>query len=102
LLVEILDSSNTPLGGYRVVGDSSEGEHWVSKESCHGEWCHTTGTGGYAKVGNVTFEPGPFIDGSWTVYVVDAAGSRVSPVVTLNFSTDPNQWVWDHILFRRK
>jgi hypothetical protein len=102
ILVEILDQSGTPLGGYRVVGDSSTGEHKVSEESCHARWCKTTGSGGYAKVGNVSFEPGVFIDGSWSVYLADGSGQQVSPVVTLSYAVDPNQWTWDHILFRRK
>jgi len=102
LLVEILDQSKTPLGGFRVVGDSSDGKHWISEESCYGQWCKTTGSGGYAKVGNVSFEPGPFFDGTWSVYLADKAGQQVSPVVTLPYSSDPSQWVWDHILFMQK
>jgi hypothetical protein len=102
ILVEILDPSGTPLGGYRIVGDSSTGEHKISEESCHQRWCKTTGSGGYAKVGNVSFEPGPFIDGSWTIYMVDGGGQQVSPAITLNYSSDSTQWVWDHILMRSK
>ena len=101
IYVEILDANGTPLGGYRVIGDSTTGQHWESGESCW-EWCKTTGTGGYAKVANVTFEPGPFIDGAWNIYLVDGAGNQVSPVVSFPYSTDPNQWVWDHILFKKK
>jgi hypothetical protein len=102
VIIEILDPGNTPLGGYRVVGDSSDGQHFVSEESCYGQWCKTTGSGGYAKVGNVSFEPGPFIDGTWSIYLVDKGDAQVSPVVTLAYSTDPNQWTWDFILFRQK
>jgi hypothetical protein len=101
IIIEILDANNVPLGGYRVVGDSTTAEHRVSEESCW-DFCKHTVPGGYAKVGNVTFEPGGFIDGAWSLYLVDGAGSQVSPVVTLSYSTDPNQWVWDHILFKKK
>ncbi len=101
IFVEILNASGTPLGGYKVVGDSTTGQHFVSGESCW-EWCKATPPGGYAKVANVTFEPGPFIDGAWNIYLVDGAGNQVSPVVSFPYSTDPNQWVWDHILFKQK
>ncbi|MEJ2557168.1 MAG: hypothetical protein P8186_13250 [Anaerolineae bacterium] len=99
--VEILNAAGTPLGGYKVVGDSTTGQHFVSDESCW-SWCKATPPGGYAKVANVTFEPGPFIDGAWNIYIIDGAGNQVSPVVTLSYSTDPGQWVWDHILFKGK
>jgi len=101
VFVEILNAGGTPLGGYRVVGDSTEGIHWVSEESCW-EWCKATPPGGYAKVANVTFEPGPFIDGAWNIYLADGGGAQVSPVITLPYSTDPNQWTWDFILFKQK
>lgn len=99
--VEILNAAGTPLGGYKVVGDSTTGQHFVSDESCW-SWCKATPPGGYAKVANVTFEPGPFIDGAWNLYIIDGAGTQVSPVVTLSYGTDPGQWVWDHILFKGK
>ena len=99
--VEILNAAGTPLGGYRVVGDSTDGKHWVSSESCW-DWCTHTPTGGYAKVANVKFEPGSFIDGAWNIYLVDGGGTQVSPVVTLPYSTDPSQWYWDFILFKQK
>lgn len=101
VFVEILNQAGTPLGGYRVVGDSTDGNHWVSEESCW-EWCKATPHGGYAKVANVTFEPGSFIDGAWNLYLVDGGGQQVSPVVSLPYSTDPSQWAWDFIMFKQK
>jgi hypothetical protein len=104
VFVSVVDSSNTPLGGYRVVGDSAQIEfnnHVESGESCW-DWCAHTGEGGYAKAANLKFEPGAFIDGAWNVYLVDGGGTQVSPVVTLNYSTDPNAWRWDFIAFERK
>lgn len=102
IFVEILDSGkNIPLGGYKVVGDSTTGLHYESAESCW-DFCGMTPPGGYAKVANVKFEPGPFIDGAWSIYVVDGGGKQVSPVVTFPYSTNPDQWVWDHVLFRKR
>ena len=100
--VAITDQNNTPLGGYRVVGDSAQSpyqSHVESPPSCY-NWCATSGRGGYIKAANVKFEPGPFIDGTWNIYLVDGAGQQVSPVVPLTYSTDPNAWRWDFVAFR--
>jgi hypothetical protein len=104
VFVAITDQSNTPLGGYRVVGDSPQVEfnsHVESLPSCF-DWCTSTGKGGYAKVANAKFEPGPFIDGTWNIYLVDGGGAQVSPVVPLNYSTDPAAWRWDFVYFKLK
>ena len=101
IFVSVTDQNNTPLGGYKVVGDSSDGQHAESPVSCH-DWCGSTGKGGYAKVVNLKFEPGAFIDGSWTVRLVDGGGTQVSPAVTLNYSTNEDAWRWDFIWFRLK
>ena len=102
VFVTVTDANNTPLGGYRVVGDSTvDVPQVVSPESCW-SWCTHTGQGGYAKVANLKFEPGPFIDGAWNIYLADSSGNRVSPVVSLTYSTDPSQWVWDFVSFVQK
>lgn len=102
--VAIVDANNTPLYGYKVVGDSPNvefGSHVESAPSC-ADWCATTGQSGLVKACNVKFEPGPFIDGVWNIRVVDGGGSQVSPTVSLPYSTDPNQWAWDFIVFKHK
>ena len=101
IYISITDQNNTPAGGYKVVGDSTTGLHVESAESCF-SWCAGTTKGGYAKVANVKYEPGAFIDGTWTIRVVDGSGTQVSPAVPLNYSTDPNQWRWDFVWFRLK
>jgi hypothetical protein len=47
-------------------------------------------------------EPGSFSDGTWNVYLADEGGAQLSKVVPLSYSTDPNQWVWDFIIFKKK
>jgi hypothetical protein len=103
VFVAITDQNNTPLGGYKVVGDCANApiQHVESPPSCY-DWCTTTGVGGYVKAANTKFEPGPFVDGTWNIYVVDGSGRQVSAVVPLNYSTDPNQWRWDFIAFKMK
>jgi hypothetical protein len=102
ILVDITDGKDVPLGGYKVIGDSSNGMHFVSAESCY-TYCKLSGIkGGYIKRANVEFSPGPFIDGSWTLYLVDKSGTQVSPTVTLSYSTDPSQRYWDFVWFVKK
>jgi len=104
VFIAIVDQNDTPLGGYRVIGDSSAIEfnsHVETLESCF-DWCTHTGEGGYAKVANVKFEPGAFIDGTWNIYVADGGGTQVSPVVALSYGTDPSQWRWDFVVFKLK
>ena len=83
------------------MGDSTDGQHLVSAESCW-DWCKASPAGGYAKVANTKFEPGGFFDGAWNIYLVDGSGNQVSPVVTFPYSSDPGQWVWDFVLFKQK
>jgi len=105
IYVNITDANETPLGGYRVIGDSSNGMHYESAESC---WDYCTGNfkepgGGYKKRANIKVEPpGGFFDGTWNFYVVDGGGGQVSPTLSFTYSSDPSQWVWDFIWFMRK
>jgi hypothetical protein len=104
VFVAIVDANNTPLGGYKVVGDSSDVEfnnHVVSPPSCY-DWCTTTGQSGYVKAANLKFEPGAFINGTWNIYLVDGGGAQVSAVVSFPYSTDPNSYTWDFVVFKHK
>lgn len=102
ILAAIVDGNNTPVGGLKIVGDHvPSGKHaesplsdWsYSKASCLG--CN------YIKQGNIQFEPGPFEDGTWNIYVADANGTQLSKVIPLSYSSDPNQWVWDFFIFQK-
>ena len=55
----------------------------------------------YIKTGNVKFEPSTFSDGVWSIYVADGQGNQLSPAVPLSYSSDPGQWVWDFVVFRK-
>lgn len=102
IYVSVVSEGNIPLGGYKIVGDHvPSGLH---AESALSSWnwsvvncldCN------YIKQGNVKFEPGPIIDGAWNIYLADEGGHQVSPVLSLNYTSDPNQWVWDFVIFRR-
>lgn len=99
IYVAIVTSGNVPIGGLKVVGDHSSGIH---VESAPSDW-HWSATNcldcDYIKFANVKFEPGTFSDGVWNIYVADSAGTKLSPVVPLSYSADPEQWVWDFIIF---
>ncbi|MCB0168884.1 MAG: hypothetical protein KDI79_31945, partial [Anaerolineae bacterium] len=99
IYVAIVTASNVPIGGLKIVGDHSSGTH---VESALSDW-HWSATNcldcDYVKFGNVKFEPGTFSDGVWNIYVADSAGTPLSPVVPLSYSADPEQWVWDFIIF---
>lgn len=97
--VAIVSAGNVPVGGYKVVGDHSSGMHLESTLS-DWNWSATNCLDcDYIKFGNVKFEPGPFGDGVWNIYVADEAGTQLSPVVPLPYSANPEQWVWDFIIF---
>lgn len=99
IYVAIVTASNVPIGGLKIVGDHSSGIHI---ESAPSDW-HWSATNcldcDYVKFGNVKFEPGTFSDGVWNIYVADSAGTPLSPVVPLSYSANPEQWVWDFIIF---
>ncbi|MCB0208437.1 MAG: hypothetical protein KDJ52_03890, partial [Anaerolineae bacterium] len=99
IYVAIVTSGNVPIGGLKVVGDHSSGIHI---ESAPSDW-HWSATNcldcDYIKFANVKFEPGTFSDGVWNIYVADSAGTPLSPVLPLSYSADPEQWVWDFVLF---
>jgi hypothetical protein len=102
VFVAAVDQNNTPIGGMKVVGEHSSGKRVESPPT---DWSYTAVNCldcGYVKQGNVKFEPGPFEDGTWNVYLVDGGGSRVSPTVSLSYSPDSSQWVWDFIIFKKK
>ena len=101
--VAVVNEGNIPLGGYKVVGDHvPSGQHVESAESAW-EWnvvnCLDCD---YVKQGNLKFEPGPFTDGVWNIYLADPGGTPLSETVSLSYATDPEQWVWDFVIFRRK
>ncbi|MCB0223613.1 MAG: hypothetical protein KDI02_07990 [Anaerolineae bacterium] len=99
IYVAIVTASNVPIGGLKIVGDHSSGIH---VESALSDW-HWSATNcldcDYVKFGNVKFEPGTFSDGVWNIYVADDGGNQRSPVVPLSYSSSPDQWVWDFIIF---
>ncbi len=92
----VSDSNGTPLGGYRIKGEHSSGRTYTSPPT---SWRYdaVNGLEGYIKQGNVKVELGGFEDGTWYLWVVDSAGSQVSDRYPLNYSSNPDTWVWDFI-----
>jgi len=98
-IIAVTDAGGTPLGGYQLLGKHSSG---IDYKSAPSSWQYdaVNGLGGYVKQGNLKFEPpGGFQDGTWTIWLVDSNGGRVSADVSLSYSSDPNTWAWDFIWF---
>ena len=96
-IVAITDPNNIPIGGHRIVGTNSAGVRYESAQSSW-QFDAVSGLEGYLKFGNVKFEPpGGYNDTTWTIYVVDSAGSQVSAPISLTYPSDPNQRAWDFI-----
>ena len=102
IYVAIVSEGNLPIGGLKIVGDHvPSGRHVVSPPS-DWNWSATNCLDcDYIKFGNVKLEPGTFEDGTWNIYVADEAGNQLSAAVPLTYSSDPSQWVWDFIIFKK-
>lgn len=102
IYIAITTLDNVPIGGLKVVGDHlPSGEH---KESPLSDWNWSASNCldcDYIKFGNLKFEPGTFSDGVWNIYVADGQGNPLSPTASFSYSSDPAQWVWDFVLFRK-
>ncbi|RMF05812.1 MAG: hypothetical protein D6768_00485 [Chloroflexi bacterium] len=101
--VAIVSEGNIPIGGLKVVGDHSPSGAHVESGLSDWNWSVTNCLDcDYIKFGNLKFEPGPFEDGVWSVYVADEQGNQLSEAVPLTYSANPDQWVWDFLIFRKK
>ena len=100
MVVALTDGNNTPIGGLYVMGEHSSGKTYKSPASSW-QYDALNGLEGYIKQGNIKFEPGVFEDGTWNVYVVDSNGTQLSDKIPLSYSSDPNQWVWDFIWWKK-
>jgi hypothetical protein len=103
IYVALIDANNVPIGGLKMVGDHvPSGRH---AESALSDWSWSVTnclSCDYIKQGNLKFEPGPFEDGTWEIYVADSGGTQLSQKIPLSFSSSPDTWVWDFFIFQRK
>ncbi len=103
IYVAVVSEGNIPIGGYKVIGDHvPSGQHVESGLSTWNWDVVNCLDCDYVKQGNLKLEPGPFSDGVWNIYLADENGTPLSETVSLAYSTDPEQWVWDFVIFRRK
>ena len=103
IYVAAIDANNVPVGGLKLVGDHvPSGEH---AESVLSDWSWSTANClncDYVKQGNLKFEPGAYVDGTWNIYLADDNGTPLSDVIPLSYSSDPQQWVWDFLILQKK
>jgi len=103
IYVAIVSEGNIPIGGLKIVGNQTPGGAHLESALSDWGWSATNCLDcSYVKFGNVKFEPGTFFDGTWNIYVADAQGTQLSPVVPLSYSANPEQWVWDFVLFKKR
>lgn len=99
----IVDPNNVPIGGLKLVGDHTPSGRHVESPQSDWRWSVANCLGcSYIKQGNLKFEPGPFEDGTWNIYVADSNGTQLSPKISLSYSSNSDQWVWDFLLLQRK
>ena len=99
--IAVVSEGNIPLGGYKVIADNSSGGHIESSLS-DWNWSVTNCLDcGYIKQGNLKIELSTFEDLAWNLYLADPSGTPLSAPTTLTYSTNPDQWVWDFLVFRR-
>jgi hypothetical protein len=102
IYVAIVSEDNIPIGGLKVIGDHIPSGMHVESGLSDWHWSVTNCLDcNYVKFGNLKFEPGTFSDGVWSIYVTDGSGAPLSQAVPLSYSSDPNQWVWDFIIFQK-
>jgi outer membrane biosynthesis protein TonB len=95
--IAITDANNTPLSGYRVLGQHSGGLQVESQISANA-WTANSGAMHY-KAGNIKYEVPDSPGGVWSLQLVDEAGHQVAPSVELSFdSSDPT---WYFVLYRQ-
>ncbi len=103
IYVAALDANNVPIGDLKMVGNHvPSGKH---AESLPSDWNWSTANClncSYVKQGNLKFEPGPYEDGTWNVYLADGSGNQLSETIPLSYSADPQQWVWDFFILQKK
>ncbi len=103
IYVAVVDTNNTPIGGYKLVGDHTPSGRHVESPPSDWSWSVANCLGcGYVKQGNLKFEPGPQEDGTWNFYLVDSGGTQQSEIISLSYSSDPQQWVYDFMILAQK
>ena len=103
IYVALIDAGNVPVGGLKMVGDHTPSGRHMESALSDWSWSVANCLGcDYIKQGNLKFEPGPFEDGTWEIYVADSGGTQLSQKIPLSFSSSPDTWVWDFFIFQSK
>jgi hypothetical protein len=101
MYVAVVDKNEIPVGDLKVIGTRLD--HNLTYESPLTKW-HFEGynaPGAVMKSGNTKFEPPAGLETtSWTLYLADAHGNRLSDDVPFDVSEDDRQWYF--IKFNRR
>jgi hypothetical protein len=100
--IAVVSEGNIPMGGYKVIADNGLGEHLESRLS---DWNWSVANCldcGYIKQGNLKIDLGPAADITWQLYLADPNGTQLSEPTSFTYSSDPEQWVWDFVIFKQR
>ncbi len=104
--VKVRDPSDSPLGGYYLrVRNETSGQQWLSNESSSSDWAYTAPNADFADFREINIEfdtdgQSPQAGNTYAVWLVDAGGKRMSPIV--RFEPDDDELLWLHVVFTRK
>jgi hypothetical protein len=100
IYVAIVDAKDIPIGDMKIVGTRLD--HNLTYESPLSTWYYEgySAPGEVVKSGNVKFEPpGAIETTSWTLYLADLHGNRLSADIPFDMNENDKQWYF--IKFRR-
>lgn len=97
VFIAVTDQNNTPLAGYKVVGEHSAGLR-VESALTAGAWTENSGAKHY-KGGNLKFSVLNSPSGAWRLQLLDGDGNAVAPA--LDFGFDAANPHWYFVLYRR-
>lgn len=96
----VSDGADSPLGGYYLrVRNETTGQTWLSRQTNGRTWSYSAPSSDFADFRQINVEfdtdgQAPLLGHSYSVWLVDGGGRRVSPIVRLDAGNDEPQWLY--------
>lgn len=96
----VSDGADRPLGGYYLrVRNETTGQTWLSRQTNGRTWSYSAPSSDFADFRQINVEfdtdgQAPLLGHSYSVWLVDGGGRRVSPIVRLDAGNDEPQWLY--------
>ncbi len=103
---KVTNAADEPLGNtYLRIRNETTGQEWLSRQSSGRAWDYSAPNADFADFReiNVQFDTkgqAPLLGNTYSIWLVDGSGRRVSPVVTFEPGDDEPQWLY--VVFMRK